>query len=51
MFTYASAFNQPIDAWNVASVQDIKLTFGDALAFNQNISAWNIGRVYDIEGI
>ena len=45
MFSYASAFNQPIGAWNTARVTDMGGMFYHASAFNQPIGAWNTSRV------
>jgi hypothetical protein len=41
----ATAFNQPIGGWNVASVANMYGTFYSASAFNHNIAAWNVLRV------
>jgi surface protein len=41
----ASAFNQDISSWNVASVTTLSETFYSASAFNQNIGSWNTASV------
>jgi surface protein len=45
MFSYATAFNQPIGAWNTAAVTNMDNMFYGIIAFNQNISGWNVGAV------
>ena len=37
MFYKASAFNQPLDNWDVSSVTDMAAMFYAASAFNQNL--------------
>jgi surface protein len=37
MFTYASAFNQPLDNWDVSSVWNVYSMFDHATSFNQDI--------------
>jgi surface protein len=41
MFFTASAFNQPIGAWNTAKVTNMVFMFTSAESFNQNIDNWN----------
>jgi surface protein len=45
IFWNATAFNQPIGAWNTAAVTNMYAMFGNATAFNQPIGAWNTGAV------
>ncbi len=48
MFFQASAFNQPIGAWNVSNVTNMVGMFLEASAFNQPIGAWNVSNVTDM---
>jgi surface protein len=41
MFYFATAFNQNIGGWNVASVSDMSSALNGAAAFNQNIASWS----------
>jgi surface protein len=40
MFYGASAFNQPIDRWNVSNVVNMNKMFYGAVSFNQPIGEW-----------
>jgi surface protein len=40
MFRQTTAFNQPINNWNVSSVTNMSGMFRQAVAFNQPISGW-----------
>jgi surface protein len=42
MFYNASAFNQPLDSWDVSNVRSIRGMFEQAYAFNQPLDAWNV---------
>ncbi len=48
MFWGASAFNQPIGAWNTEKVNYMGYMFDGAGSFNQPIGAWNTGNVTDM---
>ena len=50
MFDFATAFNQNIGGWNVASVSDMNSAFASAVSFNYNLAAWNVVRVVDLTG-
>ena len=45
MFFNASAFNQPLNNWNVSSVTDMTTMFAKASAFNQPLNNWNVSNV------
>lgn len=45
LFSYASAFNQPIGNWNTAAVTTMYSMFYYAVAFNQPIGNWNTSAV------
>ena len=40
MFSNASAFNQPLNNWNVSSVTNMSFMFYEASVFNQDLSKW-----------
>ena len=50
MFYFATAFNQNIGGWNVASVSGMNSAFASAVSFNYNLAAWNVDRVVDLTG-
>lgn len=45
VFSYASAFNQPLNSWNTASVTNMGLMFNNASSFNQPLNSWNTSNV------
>jgi surface protein len=45
LFYNATAFNQPIGAWNTGAVTNMNYMFNVATSFNQNISEWNVVNV------
>ena len=47
----ASAFNQPIGAWDTSAVADMGGMFSGAAAFNQPIGAWDTSAVADMGGM
>ena len=42
MFSDASAFSQPVEAWDVSSATIVEGMFMDASAFNQPIEPWAV---------
>ena len=50
MFSFASAFNQPLEQWNVANVTTMQQMFSFAYAFNQPLNQWNVASVTDHGG-
>merc|ERR1719162_1743512 len=51
MFYYATNFNQPLDDWNVASVNDMDSMFRKAFDFNQPLDDWNVASVTDMRSM
>jgi surface protein len=43
-----AAFNEDINAWDVAGVTSMRTMFGYAQHFNQPLSSWNVGSVTDM---
>jgi membrane-associated lipoprotein len=39
MFRECSAFNQPLEKWNVSDVSDMQFMFFGCAAFNQSLEA------------
>lgn len=48
MFVRASAFNQPLNDWNVSNVQNMREMFCGAKSFNQPLDRWDISNVKDM---
>jgi surface protein len=48
MNSYGSAFNQPLNSWNVSSVTNMRSMFSFCSVFNQNLNSWNVSNVTDM---
>src|SRR5690554_5018170 len=51
MFLGASAFNQPLDSWDVSSITHMESLFYDATSFDQSLAAWDISNVTNMNNI
>ena len=49
MFYEASNFNQPLNEWDVSSVNNMECMFYGAYNFNQPLNAWDVSSVTDME--
>ncbi len=47
MFQEASAFNQPLERWNVSKVTTMYAMFDGAASFNQPLRLWNLCKDID----
>ena len=45
MFSNAHSFNQPLDSWDVSSVNTMNGMFNRAYAFNQPLDSWDVSSV------
>ena len=45
VFSRATSFNQPLNNWNVSSVEHMVAMFGCAESFNQPLDNWNVSNV------
>ena len=50
-FKHAAKFNQPLAAWNTASVTNMIGLFDGARAFNMPIGQWNVASVANMLGM
>ena len=48
MFSEASNFNQPLNAWDVSSVTNMRCMFDGASNFNQPLNEWDVSSVTDM---
>ena len=51
MFSGCSAFNQPLNDWNVSKVTDMSGMFSGCTAFNQPLNDWNVSKVINMGGM
>ncbi len=51
MFFRATAFNQPLEKWDVSKVTDMSDMFSSASSFNQPLEKWDVSRVTDMSGM
>jgi surface protein len=49
IFELATAFNQDVGGWNVASVTTMYSMFASAAAFNRDIGSWNTASVSNMD--
>jgi surface protein len=45
MFRGATAFNQPLNSWDVSNVTNMARLFGNASVFNQPLNKWDVSNV------
>jgi surface protein len=45
MFNECESFNQPLNKWNVSSVESMQYMFHRCTSFNQDISNWDVSNV------
>ena len=50
MFDGATAFNQPVNHWDVSNIIRMRFTFRDATSFNQDLGGWNVSSVANMQG-
>ena len=51
MFYGATAFNQPLEQWNVSNVTNMQYMFQYVTRFNQPLEQWNVSNVTDMYGM
>jgi len=51
MFWEATSFNQPLEQWDVSSVNDMSWMFEGATLFNQPLEQWDVSSVSDMRGM
>ena len=51
MFSGCSAFNQPLEKWDVSKVTDMEGMFGGCSAFNQPLNDWTVSQVTNMSGM
>ena len=50
MFDGASAFNQPLNDWQVDNVTNMMAMFHGAKSFNQPLNDWRVDNVTNMQG-
>ncbi len=48
MFAHAASFNQPLDKWDVSSVEDMSCMFQNAASLNQPLDKWVVADGTDV---
>ena len=51
MFSYATAFNQPLDSWNTSAVTTMKGMFESAEDFNHPVGSWDTSAVTTMDSM
>ena len=51
MFWEATSFNQPLEQWDVSSVEDMRYMFGCATSFNQPLEKWGVSNVKNMDSM
>jgi surface protein len=51
MFDGAIKFNQPLDGWDVSSVENMNYMFDGSIKFNQPLDGWDVSSVNDMSGM
>lgn len=51
MFKGSDNFNQNINAWDVAHIEEFTECFKDCTTFNQPLDTWEMGRSYSVESM
>ena len=51
MFDGVTAFNQPVNHWNVSNIVRMRFVFRNATSFNQDLDTWNVSSVANMQGM
>ena len=51
MFAGAHKFNQPLNHWDVSSIENMEYMFYEATSFNQPLDKWNVHNVENMSGM
>ena len=49
MFQKAESFNQPLDSWDVSSVNYMGEMFDEASSFNQTLNSWDVSNIVNMD--